>query len=427
MGKGIVKAGGEDGLYRVEITLHKDRVSTAVTIIDNQIAALTIKIDDMEEGDAKELEKLRRSSYQKRKDYFSDNMPEDPTLLAWCADLTEALSGNVGIIEVPGERGIVQIQPGHEDNAVYDESRDGQLQPAIAGTPESVFYNLAMLSGWQKWMPTYRHGIISNIDTDADTCDVQLDYVISSQQSLTINKVNKLVGIEIKYMDCNATAFENGDPVLVEFPGQSWNNAKVIGFKNNPKACCFSNPFTEEGFTWNLYTRTSANSGRTPAVITAPTNPFVFSSAFDKAAGSPGTWIWDGSGSAAYNINNLDLTPCKYLVFKIDYINIHKDMVGPWASGAGNYSYGNIALSTIGLANTGVIIYDGALPGIYYKEVKTWFQANRVGRVHIGSGFGFFGWYSAVVHHEVNMVIDYVKMSDSIPDGGIQVWTKIPL
>lgn len=239
MGKGIIKSGGDDGLYNVELALHRDRVDDTIKIIDAQIETLTTKINAMEEGDEKELEKLRRSSYQKRKDYLNDNMSEDPTVSAWCGDLTEDLGGNVGTIEIPGERGIVQIQPGYEGGAAYNITRDGQLQPAAASTPAGTFYNLAMLPGWQKWMPTYRHGVISNIDTDNDTCDVSLESAISSQQSLDVNQRGSLSGISIEYMSCNSTAFEDGDSVLVKFEGQKWSGAKVIGFKTNPKPCGF--------------------------------------------------------------------------------------------------------------------------------------------------------------------------------------------
>ena len=282
MGEGIIKSGGDDGLYSVELTLHKERIDAAIAIIDAQIAKLDAKISEMEteifilemviwampEGnekekkkkelkvlvDKKDLEKLKRAAYQKRKKYLNDNMPEDPTVSAWCGDLTEDLSGNVGTIEIPGERGIVQIQPGYEGGAAYDTTRDGQLQPAIANTPEGTFYNLAMLPGWQKWMPTYRHGIISNIDTDNDTCDVALDVVESSQQGLAVNQESNLSGIPIEYMSCNSSAFEDGDSVLVKFEGQEWSGAKVIGFVDKPKGCCSTVVFKSGEYyaAWNV-------------------------------------------------------------------------------------------------------------------------------------------------------------------------------
>lgn len=239
MGKGIIKSGGADGFYNVEITLERDRIGETIATIDANVESLTSVIDTMDEGTEKELLKLERNSYIKKKEYLLNNMIEDPIVSAWCADLTEDITGNVGTIEVPGERGVVQIQPGYEGNSTHDATRDGQLQPSIASTPAATFYNLAMLPGWQKWKPTYRYGVISNIDTDANTCDVKLDEVESSQQNLDINQEINLVGVPVSYMSCDSSAFENGDNVLVEFIGQDWSDAHVIGFRDNPKACGF--------------------------------------------------------------------------------------------------------------------------------------------------------------------------------------------
>ena len=104
----------------------------------------------MPDGVEKNLATLKLRSFQLRKSYLIGNTPSDPIVNAWCADLTEDLSGEIGTIEVPGERGTVLIQPGYGGNAVYDSSRDGQLQPLIACPAAQVFYNLAMLPGWQK-------------------------------------------------------------------------------------------------------------------------------------------------------------------------------------------------------------------------------------------------------------------------------------
>ena len=238
MGKGIIKSGGDDGFYEVELTFEREGLDKIISSIDTHIEALTSVIDIMDEGTEKELLKLERNSYIKKKEYLQNNMPEDPTVSAWCADLTEDIAGNVGTIEVPGERGIVQIQPGYENNSTYDSTRDGQLQPSIASTPASTFYNLAMLPGWQKWKPTYRYGVISNIDNESHTCDVKLDITSSSQQSLDVNQELNLFGIPVSYMSCDSSVFENGDNVLVKFDDQEWANAKVIGFKDNPAQCC---------------------------------------------------------------------------------------------------------------------------------------------------------------------------------------------
>jgi len=248
MGKGEIISHLGSGKYSVKLALHREHITAKISdlaaqiiVLDNSIAAL----DPAAEGYEASLEKLTalKLSCEKKKAYLENpsHVPDDPTLDAWCADLTEDLSGEVGTIEVPGERGTVLIQPGEGGNAVYDANRDGQLQPAVGSrSAPATFYNLAMLPGWQKFKPTYRYGTISNIDTVLDTCDVALEAAISSQQDLGVNQGTTLTGISVDYMSCNASAFTEGDEVLVEFVGQVWSGAKVVGFKDNPKGCGWS-------------------------------------------------------------------------------------------------------------------------------------------------------------------------------------------
>ena len=179
---------------------------------------------------------LQSESFRKKAEYIVDNFPEDETISAWCADLTEDLSGDVGTLEIPGERGTVLIQPGYEDNAVYNLSRDGQIQPLIAANPYQTYYNLAMFPGWQKWKPTFRFGTITSIDSENDKANVTLDSVSSSQQALNINQSNTLTDVPVEYMSCNSAAFEVDDEVIIKFE-YDWSTPKVIGFKDNPKAC----------------------------------------------------------------------------------------------------------------------------------------------------------------------------------------------
>jgi hypothetical protein len=165
---------------------------------------------------------------------------------AWCADLTEDLSGNVGVIEIAGDAGKgFNILPGHEGNAVYDAARDGEMKriqkfPNTSPTGE-VYWNWAMRAGWQKWKPNYRYGEISNIDPDADTCTVALDPCYATDApdgaQLDINQTSSLSGVAIEYMDCNAMAFEDGDRVIVAFENNDWSSPRVIGFESEPKSC----------------------------------------------------------------------------------------------------------------------------------------------------------------------------------------------
>lgn len=164
-----------------------------------------------------------------------NSLPPLRQMQAWCADYTDDLSGEVATAEVPGEIGSVIIKPGFEGANQWSATTDGAMQPALAGTPASVFYNLAMLPGWQRWRPTYRVATITSID--GDTCSIVLDDANSSQQGLNVNAQSSYVGAPILYMDCNGAAFEQGDRVLVAFAGNV-EGPTVVGFESEPKVCC---------------------------------------------------------------------------------------------------------------------------------------------------------------------------------------------
>jgi hypothetical protein len=100
-----------------------------------------------------------------------------------------------------------------------------------------VYFNAAILPGWQKFFPTYRLGVITNIDTAADEADVLLDDALSSAQGLNINQADVLRDVPIEYLDCNAAAFEEGDRVVVKFESQDWDQPKIIGFEKEPRSC----------------------------------------------------------------------------------------------------------------------------------------------------------------------------------------------
>lgn len=170
-----------------------------------------------------------------------NSLPPLRQMQAWCADYTEELEGEVATAEVPGEIGQVLIKPGFdggEDSPLkgnaWSAEKDGAIQPALSGTPASVFYNLAMLPGWQKWRPTYRIATITSIDGDA--CSIELEAASSSQQGLGVNAQSSYSDVPILYMDCNGGAFEEGDRVLVAFAGNV-DGPTVVGFESEPKSC----------------------------------------------------------------------------------------------------------------------------------------------------------------------------------------------
>lgn len=151
----------------------------------------------------------------------------------WCADFTLEADGECGIIEVPGESKTMLIVP----EALAPTGDDGEVVARPVQDSAQLFYNLAILPGWQKFKPTYRFGTLAGIDYDGDTGSVTLETAYSSAQNLNVNQTGFLSNVPIEYMTCNAVAFENGDQVVVKFTGQDWATPKVVGFKSNPKPC----------------------------------------------------------------------------------------------------------------------------------------------------------------------------------------------
>lgn len=240
MGKGTIVSGGDSGLYSVKLLHDRTKANQALDRINRWITAKEEKIASIPSGDPdKKLPglKLSLSSLLKQKEYLL-SIPEDETISAWCADYSEQLIGDVGTIEIDGEKNNVLIRPGYTDSAAHIPSRDGQLQNIMAMTPEQAFYNMAMAPGWKKWMPTYRIGTITSIA--GDICSVNIDAAVSqivNAGSKSINESNTLSNVDIVYMDCNGAAFQEGDRVVVQFYGQDFDAPKVIGFEKEPKEC----------------------------------------------------------------------------------------------------------------------------------------------------------------------------------------------
>jgi len=238
MGKGTIISGGTGGQYQVAVNYDRTQYDKLIQALDDNIVLITETITGLTPGTTEyNTAILQRTALELRKSELEGNMPDDETVAAWCADLTEDLTGIVTTVEIPGESTVIQIAPGFEGGAEYVPDTSGQLVPTVAQGAAQAFYNLAMLPGWQKWKPTYRYGTISDIDTGVNTCTVTLEDYRSSQQSLVINQSGTLSDVPIEYMSCGGAAFTDGDIVLVQFVGQDWSNPKVIGFKDNPKPC----------------------------------------------------------------------------------------------------------------------------------------------------------------------------------------------
>lgn len=159
------------------------------------------------------------------------------TLTAWCADASEDAAGQVGTIELNGEAGDGAPQIIIAPQEVLPTLLSGEVNAREVQSGAQVFFNAAILPGWQKHRPTYRAGRIRNIDRAANTCTVDLDAARSSADNLEINQSATLLDVPVRYMTCDAAAFEADDHVVIEFQSQDWAQPVVIGFVQRPRPC----------------------------------------------------------------------------------------------------------------------------------------------------------------------------------------------
>jgi len=141
VGKGTITGGGTDGLYDVDISYHRGSLDDNVEMLAQALIDIQTKIDSVDSDiDALSLDlssltweaynertkqinskirersflKMQKLSIEKRIDVLND-IPESRSLTdtggVWCADFAEELSGEVGILEIPGESVSFNIAP----------------------------------------------------------------------------------------------------------------------------------------------------------------------------------------------------------------------------------------------------------------------------------------------------------------------------
>lgn len=177
--------------------------------------------------------KANKLAAQKRLIFIQANTPAPGPITVWCADYTEGLTGEVGTIEFNGTlEASPVIYPHQNEGAAYTPARDQQMQPIVSSGAPAVYFNRALMPGWQKWLPTYRVGTLTS--KNGDLCSVLLD-AAAGIQSLDINQSSLLTNVPIEYMRQNGLVFETGDRVVVKFVDQDWTQPKVIGFEDHPK------------------------------------------------------------------------------------------------------------------------------------------------------------------------------------------------
>jgi len=239
MGKGVIISGGEAGRYVVQLDYDDARKALVLSRLNAKIDfyqdQLAIETDSHRQGRLK----LWIAAAQKRRDFLSmaSVCPTDSNITAWCADLTEDLSGDVGTIEIESETEQVLIRPGYEGNAVYSALRDGQMQPLLAQEPAASLLNWMFHDARQKWKPRHRVATIVSVDHDTDTCSLTIDAADGAMTGADVNIMASFTSVPIDYMSCNSAPFEAGDRVVVEFTDNDWAQPVVIGFESNPKGC----------------------------------------------------------------------------------------------------------------------------------------------------------------------------------------------
>jgi len=245
MGKATIISNLEDGKYSIRVDYRRVEFESKIDRKDSEIANLTALIPTLE-GKAQQLAQIQLKAAQAAKEKLELDMPEDVEIDAWCADFTVDLSGEVATCEIPNEFGRfredvghINIRPGYDGQSDYDRNRDGQLTPFATMGVANSYLNRAILPGWQKWKPTYRYGVITDIDRDNNHCDIDLNAAESTQQDINVNQTDTLSDVPFEYITCNHVPFQVGDEVLIQFRAQDWNDPVVIGFREEPKPCEF--------------------------------------------------------------------------------------------------------------------------------------------------------------------------------------------
>lgn len=285
MGRATITGGGTDGLYTISVDYGEDERTALVatltarqTALASQITAATTaqstatsarltaladldsaigtwNASDQEDEDKKALataqatlaaaeDDLRKANnrlarLQLTKSNVDARIVELSALVltenksAWCADYTQLGTGEVATLDIGEKKTTTVIAPG----ARPPQAADGQFRHSAVQSSAQLYWNLAVTPGREKWLPTYRVGVITALNIDLNTCTVNLDSVASDQQSLDINQAEPITDVPIFYMTCHAAVFAINDRVIVQFTGQNWNNPRVIGFESNPQPC----------------------------------------------------------------------------------------------------------------------------------------------------------------------------------------------
>ena len=118
MGSATITGGGTDGHYSISLTYSDADYNAEVASLSSNISALNARLATVEVNTSGYyVLKTKITSMDLRKSFLEANAPSK-TMSAWCADLTEDLTGTVGTIEIPNEVDSVNIAPGARSHGI---------------------------------------------------------------------------------------------------------------------------------------------------------------------------------------------------------------------------------------------------------------------------------------------------------------------
>lgn len=140
-------------------------------------------------------------------------------------------------------------RPDNFPRSYLDHYDDNYLNPIMERTlvidPMTAYYNAIMLPFAIRHRPRYRYATITDIDYGQDKANIILEPVLfvlqGTSQAIDLNREQAIDNVPIIYMNCNSAAFQINDVVLLWFESYEWENAFIIGFKQEPRPCsrCF--------------------------------------------------------------------------------------------------------------------------------------------------------------------------------------------
>jgi hypothetical protein len=211
----------------------------------------------------------------------------------WSADYApdlEITDSEVGTLEVMGDEREIVLLPAQNQFRAWEGATDGDLTPVIAHAPMEWLLSTCLVTGWQRYLPTYRFATVLAI-IDQDRLSVAL---IEPKKSLygdvDVTPLNAdqspvvYTDVPCRYLDCHTVAFSVGDEVVVHYQNQNPATPEVIGFRRQPPPCTTIN-FYGAGERLRL-----AGTGDTWVVH--PDTPALFGSCY--WTGTHGAVSWHG-------------------------------------------------------------------------------------------------------------------------------------